>query len=165
MAALIGTRWVIGAALAIALLTLATNRAAAEKPFIFDIDFAFVDTETYCVPALVHSTGRIIERGLFSGGPLTLIEPLKTEFTNLENGKTVTVVHGGVVTESFEEDGLVITLTGASLIQGHGPPTDAGIFEYIVTFDPVTGEEIDEVIRAVGIHAESFLDALCAALQ
>ena len=93
-------------ALGTLLLLGAPGRATAEKPFVFDVEATFVDTETYCVPVLIHTYGRVIERGLFGGGPLTLIEPFKTDYTNLETGKTVRVVHGGVVTEAFEPEGI-----------------------------------------------------------
>jgi hypothetical protein len=158
------TRSLIVMAAATLVLTL-PNRVLADRPLFVDLNYQYEDDQTYCVPVLVSASGRFIER-LSDSGDLTLIEPIKTDYTSLVTGKTVSVRSSGPVTESYTDAGLVLTIRGASVITGGtGTWHVAGLVEVLITFDPMTGEEIDVILRETGSESGDFAEVLCAALQ
>ena len=154
-------------AIATALLVSDPSRAVSGKPYVNDIDWEWLDTESYCVPVHGQVTGRFIFQPGDDGYPVyTDIQQLKFEWTNLNTGKTVSAETAVRLTDSYLGDfGLVDVLTGVVLIhQGNGVWLDAGMTVTIV-YDPVTGEYLNLTVRDDGTHPVSYNDALCAALQ
>ena len=151
---------------AAALILTMPNRVFADQPVFVDLNYQYEDDQTYCVPVLVNDSGRIIEKGLFGSGDLTMIEPITTVYTSLVTGKTVSVRTAGPLTFSYTYTGLVITIRGAGVVTGGtGAWHVAGLFEYVVTFDPITGEESDVTLKETGSQSGDFAEVLCAALQ
>jgi hypothetical protein len=149
-------------AVVLTLLIGAAPAAAAAKPFIFHLDFEYQDDWTCGIPVWVHVTGQIIER--FGQDELTLIESLKTEWTNLDTGKTVTTRLAGPFT--YQADGAWLYQGMVLIQQPGGAWVDAGLTETVLDYDPETGEVTEVVIRSAGNgNFGGFNDALCAALQ
>src|SRR5215813_1349527 len=91
---------VIGIIAAVALMANTPIRAEAGRHFVFHVDQTYVDTESYCVPVMAHMTGTIVIG--FNDEEISIVQPLKTEWTNLETGKTVTTQVAGRGFQTFD---------------------------------------------------------------
>ncbi|MCW5551521.1 MAG: hypothetical protein KIS67_05065 [Verrucomicrobiae bacterium] len=164
------------ASLAAALLAgFPTNARAGKpdnspgKPVIYRVaDSIYEDTEGFCVPVRIHISGALFINRDTADGYAYFMPGFKIEFTNLEDGKTVTASSGGrnVVTYSGEFD-QYLTYSGATVWQlPNGTLVTAGLTIILDQFDPETWDEVFVVVKSVGNHLESFdEDAICAALQ
>lgn len=149
--------------LALMIVPLTPSFSQAGQPWIIDIDIEFVDEDSFGYPVLIRSTGRLIER--FGEDYWSFIQPVRFEYTNLSNGKTVETQVAGFVTGYYdgrrEQRGTVFIRAN----QDHGPWVKAGIVETIIEFDPETGEITEIALRSVGRHPGHIADEIAARLE
>jgi hypothetical protein len=110
------------AGLVIAVVALVANTRVDAQPFhfVFHIDETYVDTESFCVPVMAHMTGTIAFKG--SGDDIAIVQPIKTQWTNLDTGKKVTTLVDGRGFQSLADGSF--TFTGGHVFQGTGRKLD-----------------------------------------
>jgi len=150
-------------ALVTAMVPGATSRAATGRPSVGHVDGTYQDVLPCGIPVEIHYSIVLIFH--FGADGYTELQRTSLDWTNLQNGKTVTSLAAGNFTQSFTGD-FPNTFRGTVLImQGPGQFVDAGLVEIVLTYDPVTDTYPEVTVKSVGNHPGDFNDALCAALQ
>jgi hypothetical protein len=157
--------------LVVSLLTfLAVLPAVAARPMIVDVNEVIVDeflTEACGFPVEISTTGTLIVRSR-DGTVATTGANFQRTFTNLESGTSFTLRASGLDQFSSTDTGFTFSFSGGAriVIPGQGAVfIDAGRTVGAVTFDPDTGEVIDNEIVRRG-RADNFsVEQICALLE
>ncbi len=151
------------------LTMLAVVPASAAPPMIIEVNDVFADeflTDLCGFPVEGRTTGTLIVRSR-AGMEDTTGANFQVTLTNLESGTSITLRTSGLQRISSTDTSFTFSFSGGSklVVPGQGAVfIDVGRIVGTVTFDPDTGEVIDEEFVRKG-RADAFSEAqICALL-